>query len=196
MEWLVPILFVLASLAQWWMQRNRQGREEENPEVPPAPARRDRSAPPRREPDPQQEFGDLGDLLEALGRRRHESPPPPVEEIEPPVLSSPPLPKVSPGRQEPAPVLVPEPVTVREEPKPVLPPIFTAFPEAKISPIAEPTFFSPHEETPRVTFRPFPTGKKADTVSTHRWAEKLRSPELVRDAVILSEILAPPVSLR
>ncbi|NCZ95894.1 hypothetical protein EBZ02_01815, partial [bacterium] len=69
MEWLVPILFVLASLAQWWMQRNRQGQEEESPEAPPTQGRRDRSAPPRRELEPQEEFGDLGDLLEALGRR-------------------------------------------------------------------------------------------------------------------------------
>ena len=194
MEWLVPILFVLASLAQWWMQRNRQGQEEETSEA--LPPQQTRSAPDRREPPPQGEFGDFGDLMEALGRRRHESPPPPAEPIEPPLLPSPPLTKVSPAKQEPAPVLVPEPVTVREEPKPVLPPIFTAFPEAKISPIAEPTFVSPHEETPRVTFRPFPTAKKADSVSTHRWAEKLRSPESVRDAVVLSEILAPPVSLR
>ena len=194
MEWLVPILFVLASLAQWWMQRNRQGQEEPPSEGP--PPEQARSAPDRREPPPQEEFGDFGDLMEALGRRRHESPPPPVEQTEPPVLPSPPLPKVSPGRQEPAPVLVPEPVTVWEESKPVLPPIFTAFPEAKIAPISEPTFVSPDEETPRVTFRPFPAAKKADTVSTHRWAEKLRSPESVRDAIVLSEILAPPVSLR
>ncbi|NDD56616.1 MAG: hypothetical protein EBZ44_02660, partial [Verrucomicrobia bacterium] len=74
MEWLVPILFVLASLAQWWMQRNRQGQERETTEAPPAHGRRERSAPPRREPEPPEEFGDLGDLLEALGRRRHESP--------------------------------------------------------------------------------------------------------------------------
>jgi len=194
MEWLVPILFVLASLAQWWMQRNRQGQEELPPEE--LPQGQTRSAPDRREPPPQEEFGDFGDLMEALGRRRHESPPPPAEHIEPPVLPSPPLTKVSPAKREPAPVHAPEPVTAREEPKPVLPPIFTAFPEAKIAPISEPTFVSPHEETPGVTFRPFPTAKKADTVSTHRWGEKLRSPESVRDAVVLSEILAPPVSLR
>jgi hypothetical protein len=194
MEWLVPVLFVLASLAQWWMQRNRQGQENEIPEA--RPPEETLSAPPRRQPSPPEEFGDLGDLLEALGRRRHESPPPAVEKTQPPVLPSPPSPKIPPARPEPAPVSIPAPVTVRKEPKPVLPPIFTAFPEAKVAPISEPTFVSPHEETPRVTFRPFPAARKADTVSTHRWAEMLRSPESVRDAIVLSEILAPPVSLR
>jgi len=175
------------------MQRNRQGQEEEHPDAPPVSGR---SPAPRRESPPQEELGDLGDLLEALGRRRHESPPTPIEPTEPPVLPSPPLSKVSPAKQEPAPVLIPEPITVLEEPKPVRPPIFTAFPEAKISPISEPSFVSPHEETPRVSFRPFPAAKKEDTLSTHRWTEKLRSPNSVRDAIALSEILAPPVSLR
>jgi len=194
MEWLVPILFVLASLAQWWMQRNRQGQEEQSSEE--LPPQQTRSGPERREPPPQGEFGDFGDLMEALGRRRHESPPPPVEHTEPPVLPSPPVTKVSPAKPEPAPIFIPEPLTAREEPKPALPPIFTAFPEAKLSSMAEPTFISPHEETPRVAFRSFPAAKKADPVSTYRWAEKLRSPESVRDALVLSEILAPPVSLR
>ena len=194
MEWLVPILFVLASLAQWWMQRNRQGQEEESPEAP--PQEKARSAPDRRESPPQEEFGDLGDLLEALGRRRHESPPPPVENTEPPVLPAPPAPRVSPPKPEPAPVPTPEPVIILEAPKPVSVPVFTAFPEAKVAPISEPSFFSPSEETPRVAFRPFPAAKKADYSSSHRWAEKLRSPESSRDAIVLSEILAPPVSLR
>jgi len=190
MEWLVPILFVLASLAQWWMQRNRQGQEDQaSEELPP---QQTRSAPDRREPPPQEEFGDFGDLMEALGRRRHESPPPPAEHLEPPVLPAPPPPRASPP--PPVPVLPPEPVVVFESPRPTA--VFTAFPEAKLSSMAEPTFISPHEETPRVAFRSFPAARKADTVSTHRWAEKLRSPESIRDAIVLSEILAPPVSLR
>jgi hypothetical protein len=194
MEWLVPVLFVLASLAQWWMQRNRQGQEEETLEA--SPQEKTRSAPDRRESPPQEEFGDLGDLLEALGRRRHESPPPPVENSEPPVLPSPPEPRVSPHAREPTPAPIPEPVIILETPKPAPVPVFTAFPEAKIAPISEPSFISPSEETPRVTFRPFPAAKKADSTFSHRWAEKLRSPESVRDAIVLSEILAPPVSLR
>ena len=190
MEWLVPILFVLASLAQWWMQRNKQNQEEPSSETPPPEP--NRSSPGRRKPPPREEFGDLGDLMEALGRRRHESPPPPAEPLEPPVLPAAPPPRASPP--PPVPVLPPEPVVVFESPRPTA--VFTAFPEAKLSPIAEPTFVSPHEETPRVTFRPFPAARKTDPVSTHRWAEKLRSPDSVRDAIVLSEILAPPVSLR
>jgi len=137
----------------------------------------------------------LGDLLEALGRRRHESPPSPVEEIEPPVLPAPPAQPAPPLRREPPPVLRPEPVIVLEPPKPAPTPM-VVFPEPKPSPLAEPLAVVEEPSPPRVTFRPFPAAKKADTVSTHRWAEKLRSPESVRDAIVLSEILAPPVSLR
>ena len=195
MEWLIPILFVLASLAQWWTQRNRQGQEEQLPEAP-SPSEANRSAPPRREPPPQEEFGDLGDLLEALGRRRHESPPPTVEQTEPPVLPSPP-PRPSPApKREPAPPPLPEPVVVLETPKSAPVAVFTAFPEAKISPISSPETVFEVEETPRAVFRPFPAAAKPAATGTHRWAEKLRAPDSVRDAIVLSEILAPPVSLR
>jgi hypothetical protein len=65
MEWLVPILFVLVSIAQWWIRRRHV--------VPPSsPAQQERDPDPSA--DPMDEFGDL---LEALGRRRHESPPAP-----------------------------------------------------------------------------------------------------------------------
>ena len=192
MEWLVPILFVLASLAQWWMQRSRQGQEEENPEVPSAPARPERPAPPRREPDPQQEFGDLGDLLEALGRRRHESPPPPVEQAEPPVLPAPVAKTATLPKREPA----PEPVIILETPKPTPAPVLTVFPGPKPSPISEPTAVFVESDTPRLTFRSFPATEKPGASPPHRWAEKLRSSDSVRDAIVLSEILAPPVSLR
>ena len=43
MEWLVPILFVLASFVQWWMQRSRQGQEDDRPETPQPRDRRERS---------------------------------------------------------------------------------------------------------------------------------------------------------
>ena len=196
MEWLVPILFVLASLVQWWMQRNRQGQERENPEVPPASARRDRSIPPRREPDPQQEFGDLGDLLEALGRRRHEPPPPPVEQTEPPVLPAPAPKTTNLPKREPAPAPRLEPVIILETPKPAPAPVLAVFPEPKPSLISEPTAVFVEPATPRVTFRSFPPAEKSGASIPHRWAEKLGSPASVRDAIVLSEILAPPVSLR
>ena len=192
MEWLVPVLFVLASLAQWWMQRNRQGQEGESSELPPQPGR---ASTPRREPPPQEEFGDLGDLLEALGRRRHESPPPPVEQAEPPMLPTSPVQPAPPLRREPPPVFQPEPVVVLETPPPAPAPM-VLFPEPKPSPIAEPVAVFEEPVTPRVTFRPFPAAPKADAAVSHRWAEKLRSPDSVRDAIVLSEILAPPVSLR
>ncbi len=59
MDWLVPVVFIVASLAQWWLKRR--------PTVAPDSER------PRELSDPLDEFGDL---MEALGRRRHESPPP------------------------------------------------------------------------------------------------------------------------
>lgn len=58
MEWLVPILFVVLSLAQWWLKH----RQASTPNV----------ERPVESPEPLDEFGDL---MEALGRRRHESPP-------------------------------------------------------------------------------------------------------------------------
>ena len=191
MEWLVPILFVLASLAQWWMQRNRQGQAEEPTEPTPASGR---SPTPRREP-PQEEFGDLGDLLEALGRRRHESPPPPVEQAEPPTLPTPPIQAAPPLRREPPPVFHPEPTVGPKTPLPAPVPV-VVFPEPKPSPIAEPAAVFEEPVAPRVTFRPFPAAPKSDVTPSHRWAKKLRSPDSVRNAIVLSEILAPPVSLR
>ena len=196
MEWLVPILFVLASLAQWWMQRNRQGQERETTEAPPAHGRRERSAPPRREPEPPEEFGDLGDLLEALGRRRHESPPPSVEQPEPPVLPAPAPTTAAIPKREPAPAPRPEPVIIPEPPLTAPAPVCTVFPEPKSSPISEPVAIFVEPEIPRVSFRPFPAAEKLGVSTPHRWAEKLRSPGSVRDAIALSEILAPPVSLR
>ena len=71
MEWLVPVLFVVVSLAQWWLKRQKQSTE---PVLTP-PSQQDSKANPEREMDP---FGEFGGLLEALGRRRHESPPPPA----------------------------------------------------------------------------------------------------------------------
>ena len=195
MEWLVPILFVLASLAQWWMQRNRQAQEEEPPSQPTSD-KRERSVPPRPEPAPPEEFGDLGDLLEALGRRRHESPPPPIEQTEPPVLPPPAPARVQRPKPEPPPAPVPEPVIVLEPTKPAPATVFTSFPEAKPSPMGEPGAAFVLEEAPRVAFRPFPLAEKPGVSISHRWAERLRCPESIREAVILSEILAPPVALR
>jgi hypothetical protein len=183
MEWLVPVLFVLASLAQWWMQRNRQSQEEELPDAMPPKERSNRSGPTRPEPEPREEFGDFGELLEALGRRRHESPPQKVQPVEPPVILAPERPLAP----------TPEPVVVLESAEPISVPV--AFPEPKPFRHREPEAVFAMPETPRATFRPFP---QAATTSAglHRWGQKLRSPASVREAVILSEILAPPVALR
>jgi len=192
MEWLVPILFVLASLAQWWMQKNRPKQDEEPPETSSGTGR---PPEPRRQQTPPEEFGDLGDLLEALGRRRYESPPPPVEQPEPPVLPAPPIQATPPPRNELPPVSRPDPV-IPLEPSKTTPVPAVVFPDPKLPPIAEPAAAFADSTTPRMAFRPFPAAEKLGTTMSHRWAVKLRRPESVREAIILSEILAPPVSLR
>ena len=90
MEWLVPALFIIASLAQWWLKHRQAG----TPNV-------DR---PVGSPEPLDEFGDL---MEALGRRRHESPlnsPVPPNSLPPQIL--PPLSRIP---ETPVPVLAVQP---------------------------------------------------------------------------------------
>jgi len=128
MEWLVPILFVVLSLAQWWLKHRQAG----TPNV-------DR---PVESPEPLDEFGDL---MEALGRRRHESPP-----------TSPVPPKSLP------PQILPSLSKILETPVPVL-----AVKSASLPP------------------RSFYSSRAVET--------RVGS---LRRAIVLSEILAPAVTLR
>jgi len=65
MEWLLPVLFVAVSLLQWWLKHRQTIKDSSQTKT--------RSAPEHRENlDP---FGEMDDLLEALGRGRHETPP-------------------------------------------------------------------------------------------------------------------------
>ena len=142
MEWLVPILFVVVSLAQWWIKHRKAGTPQ-SPNSDGEPSK-----------DPLDEFGDL---LEALGRRRHESPPPP------------PLPQKAPAPR----ILPPLEVPAMNFDLPSLPAI-------PISP-------QPRERGPysKKTETRFITRRSFISPST-RWSE----------AIVLSEILAPPVALR
>jgi len=151
MEWIVPVLFVLATVAQWWLKRHH-GAEESS--VPP-PIRKGSPSPTTPEPDP---FEDLGDLLEALGRRRHESPPPPV-------IHAP----------NPTPVGVPNSATMPE---------LTPLAPMAIVPAPSPVASAPMATTPKARHRPF----------TRESQPRIRS--RLREAVVLSEILAPPLALR
>jgi hypothetical protein len=142
MEWLVPILFVVVSLAQWWIKHRKAGTPE-SPNSDGEPSK-----------DPLDEFGDL---LEALGRRRHESPPPP------------PLPQKAPAPR----ILPPLEVPAMNFDLPSLPAI-------PISP--QPRERGPYSkkmETRFITRRSFISPSTC-------WSE----------AIVLSEILAPPVALR
>ena len=142
MEWLVPILFVVVSLAQWWIKHRKAG----TPQSPNSDGEASK--------DPLDEFGDL---LEALGRRRHESPPPP------------PLPQKAPAPR----ILPPLEVPVMNFDLPSL----HAIP---ISP--QPRERGPYSKKMETRFI---TRRSFISPST-RWSE----------AIVLSEILAPPVALR
>lgn len=142
MEWLVPILFVVVSLAQWWIKHRKAGTSQ-SPNSDGEPSK-----------DPLDEFGDL---LEALGRRRHESPPPP------------PLPQKAPAPR----ILPPLEVPAMNFDLPSLPAI-------PISP--QPRERGPYSKKMETRFI---TRRSFISPST-RWSE----------AIVLSEILAPPVALR
>jgi hypothetical protein len=138
MEWLVPILFVVLSLAQWWIKRRQAG----TPSI-------DR---PVESPEPLDEFGDL---MEALGRRRHESPP-----------TSPVPPKSVP------PQILPSLSKIPETPVPVL-----AVQSAPPPP------------------RSFSSSRAVET-RVGSFARLAPQPTDLRRVIVLSEILAPAVTLR
>lgn len=142
MEWLVPILFVVVSLAQWWIKHRKGG----TPQSPNSDGESSK--------DPLDEFGDL---LEALGRRRHESPPPP------------PLPQKAPAPR----ILPPLEVPAMNFDLPSLPAIPISSQPRERGP------YSKKMETRFITRRSFIS-------PSTRWSE----------AIVLSEILAPPVALR
>jgi hypothetical protein len=138
MEWLVPILFVVLSLAQWWLKHRQAGAPNvERPVESPEP------------------LDGFGDLMEALGRRRHESPPTSTV----PPKSVPPqfLPSLSKIPETPAPVL--------------------AVHSAPLTP------------------RSLPSSRAVET-RVESFARLAPHPTDLRRAIVLSEILAPAVTLR
>jgi len=65
MEWLLPVLFVVVSLFQWWLKHRQTIKDPSQTKTRSAPEHQENADP----------FGEMDDLLEALGRGRHESPP-------------------------------------------------------------------------------------------------------------------------
>jgi hypothetical protein len=171
-EWLVPVLFVVVSLAQWWLKRQKQSTEP----VPTPPAPQESKADHEREADP---FGEFGDLLEALGRRRHESPPSPA--AIPPRAVPPAKPFID----------FPPPITVhKDSPRrphiPALPQVLT-------------DSFSGESATPLPVFvhdKPAFSYAQPQGARRHSFQKRLSDPSSLRQAIILSEILAPPLALR
>ena len=172
MEWLVPVLFVVVSLAQWWLKRQKQSTE---PVLTPTAPQESKTA-PEREADP---FGEFGDLLEALGRRRHESPPPPA--AIPPRTAPPAKPFID---------FTPPIIAHKDSPRrphtPALPQVFT-------------DSFSGESATPLPVFvhdKPAFSYAQPQGVRRHSFQKRLSDPASLRQAIILSEILAPPLALR
>jgi len=153
MEWLVPILFVLASIAQWWVRRRQV--------LPPSPSPAQEAPEPTQSTDPLEE---LGDLLDALGRRRHESPP------APPKIEKPLPPRILPSLES-------------------IAPTFTPSVEVVTMPL------------PRIAHHEASLPKQSNVQKTKKDPYALKSlfrgvPTDWPRAVVLSEVLAPPVALR
>ena len=158
MEWIVPILFVLATAVQWWIKHRHVSEDS----LSARSQEKERPGPPAGNDDP---VGDLGDLLEALGRGRHESPPPPV------------LPDRS------APMAPP-----RVHPKTNPPPFH--LPPLPLDPIQDTPVLSETvtRKSPDVKQKSHPSALRDRTIP--------RLGSRLREAVVLSEILAPPLALR
>ncbi len=172
MEWLVPVLFVVVSLAQWWLKRQKQSTE---PVLTPT-APQESKADPEREAEPFEEFGDL---LEALGRRRHESPPSPA--AIPPRAVPPAKPFID---------FSPPIVTHKDSP---LRPHIPAPPQVLTD------SFSGESATPLPVFvhdKPVFSYAQPQGARRHSFQKRLSDPASLRQAMILSEILAPPLALR
>ena len=176
MEWLVPVLFVVVSLAQWWLKRQKLPREE----LPIPASQQDAKQNPDREADP---FGEFGDLLEALGRRRHESPPSPTVSPSRPA---------TPSRKE---LGLPPPVFTRAAtfPPPSLPTLSNVVRSTPPTKSLDPVLASPQSKSTAIFV---PTVSPSQGVRRYPWREKVHHPASIREALVLSEILALPVALR
>lgn len=175
MEWLVPVLFVVVTLAQWWLKHRKQLEE-----IPPSASPQESRPATETSADP---MGEFGDLLEALGRRRHES--------APPIPTSPLKPGIPTRRSS----EVRPPVINRPEPLPL--PSLPRIPETPIlprrmEPIPAPVFLAPTKTKSDFV----PTLSPSSGVRRYPWRQKLHQTASVREALVLSEILAPPVALR
>ena len=81
MEWLLPVIFVVVSLLQWWLKHRQTSKDSSGTKPRSAPEHEERGEP----------LDEISDLLEALGRGRQESPlvipsRPAVRVIEPPAI--------------------------------------------------------------------------------------------------------------
>jgi len=171
-EWLVPVLFVVVSLAQWWLKRQKQSTEPVLAPTTPQESKAD----PERETDP---FGEFGDLLEALGRRRHESPPSPT--AIPPRAAPPAKPFID---------FSPPIIAHKDSPRR---PHISALPQVLTD------SFSGETATPLPVFvhdKPAFSYAQPQGAGRHSFQKRLSDPTSLRHAIILSEILAPPVALR
>jgi hypothetical protein len=170
MEQLIFILIVLgASAFKWWMERSK------DKQPPPPPPQREAWG---QDPDP------FDELMEALGKKSYDTRPAPVQPPPPP--------------PRPPAVTVPPPVVAQE----------SVSLEEKVPAFADAEPLSAYQKAllayaPRPAIADAPPAPSAIKPAASRPAPKtgtigslLRDPASLRRAVVMNEILMPPVSMR
>lgn len=168
-DWVLPIILVLVYAAQAIFSKKKP--DDQKPQPP-------------REREDRPPVGSLEELLEALGNKTNEAPPPPVVPAPAPPKVAPPVlqPKVFVPRE-------PAPTVVRKSPPPV------KIPEVVYVPISvEQAKPSKLEQTHSLehSFVTEPTSAPSVNV----FARMLHSHTSLRQAIVLNELLAPPMGLR
>jgi hypothetical protein len=178
----ILIIVIAAALLRWLSQRSRT--ENQDPERPTAP-----SEPIPRGGETQTEEERIRRFLEALGQPAGSRPPPkvaPKRETKPSVFAnptSPPLTTVPPPLPVPPTPAVPPP-----PPLPILQRIFTP------APVQEAGFEV--RDLGAQTSSELVPGAQRVAAEQQSLSVKLRSPQGLRDAIILREIFGPPRSLQ
>lgn len=194
-DWITLIIFVILFLGPALAKMLRRGQpEEEERQRPPT---RSRPTPRPAQPPPRQwtaESEEVRKFLEALGKPKTAPPPPPV--LRPVPQEQPPPPRPKPPPRRPAVRPTPPPV-------PTIAPTVPSTPAATPAPVPQVDLAREFEEAEAEFKRAahaapvaVPTTEAAPTNRAREFRQMLADRSNVRRAVVLAEILAPPVALR
>jgi hypothetical protein len=185
MDQLIIVLIALgAGAIKWWLERCAEKGKEQQP-----PPQDWRTLQPHRSDDAPSGGDPMDELMEALGKRPAEAPPLPMAA---PVAPPPPAPVVVPVPPPAPAVFAPAPAPVMRE--------MASYAETNAAPV--PTPFQNYEfAMPVAPAAPANSslGKAAASMAVSRpgkIAMILRDPASLRRAIVLNEILLPPVSMR